>query len=241
MNIKLVAILAAILISGLCVLKIAEAEMLKSKSLNTKQERIVPIAAFTASGDLPKLKTALDDGLDASLTVSEIKEILVQLYAYCGFPRSLNAIDAFMGVLAERQKRGLKDNPGREPNPLPTDKSSIELGAENQTRLSGKPVTGPIYTFAPAIDRFLKGHLFGDIFGRDVLTFQEREIATISALANMKGVNPQLQAHLNIGLNMGLTEAELRGIIAVLAARVGRQEADNAAELLGKVLASRAK
>jgi hypothetical protein len=40
----------------------------------------IPIAAFTANGDLEKLRTALSAGLDAGLTVNEIKEILVQMY-----------------------------------------------------------------------------------------------------------------------------------------------------------------
>ena len=87
----------------------------------------------------------------------------------------------------------------------------------------------------------MKGHLFGDIFGRDNLDFQSREIATISALANMKGVNPQLQGHFNIGLNVGLTEPQMRSLISVLEAKVGKKEADNANEILGKVLGSRAK
>ena len=72
---------------------------MKSGGLNARQEKIVTIAAFTGSGDLQNLKPALNDGLDAGLTVNEIKEILVQLYAYVGFPRSLNAINTFMGVL----------------------------------------------------------------------------------------------------------------------------------------------
>jgi alkylhydroperoxidase/carboxymuconolactone decarboxylase family protein YurZ len=183
------------------------------------------------------LKPALNDGLDAGLTVKEIKEILVQLYAYVGFPRSLNAINTFMGVLEERGKKGIKDELGREASPFPACKSSIELGTEIQTRLSGKPVTGAMDTFAPAIDQFLKGHLFG----RDNLDFQSREIATISALANMGGVNPQLQAHFNIGLNVGLTEAQMRSLISVLEVKVGKKEVRNATEILSEVLRSRAK
>jgi 4-carboxymuconolactone decarboxylase len=183
----------------------------------------------------------LNEGLDAGLTVNEIKEILIQMYAYAGFPRSLNGIDNFMGVLEERKQKGIKDEPGKEPGPMPANKSSIELGTEIQTRLAGKPITGPIYTFAPTIDRFLKGHLFGDIFGRDNLDFQSREIATISALASMKGVNPQLQSHFNIGLNVGLTEPQMRSLISVLQARVGKNEAENANEILSKVLGSRDK
>ncbi|HXP96365.1 MAG TPA: carboxymuconolactone decarboxylase family protein, partial [Telmatospirillum sp.] len=92
---------------------------------------------------------------------------------------------------------------------------------------------------APAIDAFLKDHLFGDIFGRDNLDFQSREIATISALSNMQGVNAQLQSHLNVGLNVGLTEAQLRGLILVLEANVGKSESDNANDVLSRVLSSR--
>ena len=173
------------------------------------------------------------------MTVNEIKEILVQLYAYAGFPRSLNGIGTFMAVMEEREHKGIKDTIGREASPLPANRNSVALGTEIQTRLAGKPVTGPLFTFAPAIDQFLKGHLFGDIFGRDNLDFQSRELATISALAAMAGVNPQLQAHLNIGFNVGLTEAQLRSLIAVLKTRVGKKEADNAADVLGKVVKSR--
>lgn len=105
----------------------------------------------------------------------------------------------------------------------------------------GRPVTGAIYTFAPAIDQFLKGHLFGDIFGRDNLDFQSREISTISALASMEGVNPQLQSHFNVGLNVGLTEEQLRILMSVLEANVGKKEAANAREVLGKALEARPK
>jgi 4-carboxymuconolactone decarboxylase len=146
-----------------------------------------------------------------------------------------------MGVMEEREKKGIKDEMGKEPNPLPANKSRIELGTENQTRLAGRPVTGAIYAFAPAIDEFLKGHLFGDIFGRDNLDFQSREITTISALSGMEGVNSQLQSHFNIGFNIGLTEAQMRSLISVLEANVGKKEAANADEILGKVLSGRAK
>ena len=240
MNHKVSSLLAGIFISVVSVVTTLEAQTMKNEGLNAKQQTIVTIAAFTASGDLQKLKTALNEGLDAGLTVNEIKEILVQMYAYAGFPRSLNGIDTFMGVLKERDAKGIKDKLGKEPSPLPDNKSSIELGTEIQTRLAGRPVTGAIYAFTPAIDQFLKGHLFGDIFGRDNLDFQSREIATISALASMAGLNPQLQAHFSIGFNVGLTEAQMRSLVSVLEAKVGKKEADNAKEILSKVLSSRA-
>ncbi len=212
--------------------------MNNNQPLNTRQQSIVTISAFTANGDMENLTTALNSGLDAGLSVNEIKETLVQLYAYAGFPRSLNALNAFMSVLKAREARGIKDNVGREASPLPTHKSPIELGTEIQTRLTGSPVTGEVYTFAPAIDQFLKSHLFGDIFGRDNLDFQSREIATIAALASMKGVNSQLQAHFKIGMNTGLTEAQLNSLVSVLKSKVGKPEGDNANEILSQVLSN---
>ena len=63
-----------------------------SELLSVRQQAILPIAAFAAVGDLPRLNTALNQGLDTGLSVSDAREVLVQLYAYAGFPRSLNAL-----------------------------------------------------------------------------------------------------------------------------------------------------
>ena len=84
-----------------------------TSSLSERQKSIVVVAAFTASGDLDRLKPALNAGLDAGLTVNEIKEILVQMYAYAGFPRSLNGLNTFAGVLQERKAKGMADETGR--------------------------------------------------------------------------------------------------------------------------------
>jgi 4-carboxymuconolactone decarboxylase len=209
------------------------------RGLTPRQEGMASIAAFTASGQLPQLRRALNEGLDDGLTVNEIKEILVQMYAYAGFPRSLNGISAFMTVLDERAARGITDPTGPEPAPPVADTTSLELGTQNQTRLIGAPATGDYIAFAPAIDQFLKAHLFGDIFGRDNLDFRSREIATIAALANLDGVTSQLGAHFNIGLNTGLTEANMRGLVELLRAQVGQAQADKAGTILDDVLSRR--
>jgi 4-carboxymuconolactone decarboxylase len=235
MNTTVLAVILALMLS---IVAIADAQTVNTQPLSPKQQSIVTISAFTANGDQEKLKTALNEGLDAGLTVNEIKEILVQLYAYTGFPRSLNGINTFIGVMEEREQKGIKDELGKEPSSMPTNKSSIELGTEIQTRLIGAPATGKYITFAPAIDKFLKGHLFGDIFGRDNLDFQSREIATISALASMEGVNAQLQSHFNVGFNTGLTQAQMRSLISVLESKIGIREANNASAVLEKVIAA---
>lgn len=192
----------------------------KSASLNAKQESIVLISAFTANGDLINLNKALHQGLDAGLTINEIKEVIVQLYAYAGFPRSLNALNTFITVLKARKAKGIIDVEGKVASPYPPNKTKREFGTENQTRLVGSPVKGEVYEFAPAIDQFLKEHLFGDIFGRDVLDYKTREIATIAALASMSGTQKQLRSHMNVGRHNGLTEADLEQIMTIIKTKV---------------------
>ena len=207
-------------------------------ALNAKQQSIIPIAAFTANGDVEKLKAALAEGLQNGMTVNEIKEVLVQMYAYTGFPRSLTGLNTFIALLDERKAQDIHDEVGRDAAPLP-DKANIrELGTANQTAVIGRPASGRVYEFAPVIDTFLKEHLFGDIFSRDVLSFQERELATVSALASLPA-EAQLRSHLNCCLVVGLTEAQMKAFVSVLETKVGKAEAELAEKNLDSVLQNR--
>ena len=208
-----------------------------STRLTDKQLSVGPIAANTATGNLPRLAAALHRGLDAGLAVSEIKEILVQLYAYAGFPRALNALGGFMKVLEERRSRGIEDVAGVAAGPVPSGEQLLEVGTANQTRLSGAPVRGPLFEFAPPIDRFLKTHLFGDIFARDNLDWPSRELATVAALAALQGVEPQLQAHVRISMNVGLTADQLRQFAAELATQGDSDASQRALAAVDKHLA----
>lgn len=195
-----------------------------SPRLSLPQQALLPIAALAAMGDLPRLATALERDLDAGLTISEIREILVQLYAYAGFPRSLNALGQFMKVLETRRQRGVVDEPGKAPSqPIPRGEALLQAGTANQRRLIGAPVTGELFEFAPAIDEYLKTHLFGDIFSRDNLDWPSRELATVSMLAALSGTDPQLQAHLKISRNVGLTTNQLQRLATILSDQVDMQ------------------
>ena len=123
--------------------------MSSEQALSAKQQSIVPIAAAMALGDMSQLNAALNRGLDAGLTVSEVKEILVQLYAYTGFPRSLNALGELMKVLDARKQRGIHDPAGREPTAIPAGSDLLALGTANQTKLLGAPVKGPAVRIRP--------------------------------------------------------------------------------------------
>ena len=209
----------------------------KYKSISRfKTAKYRPHFSLHSKGKSDITKKALSDGLDAGLTINEVKEVIVQLYAYAGFPRSLNALQTFMDVIKERKGKGISDQPGKESSPLPIDRDRLQFGTEKQTKLIGRPVKGETFDFAPAIDQFLKEHLFGDIFGRDNLDWKTRELATISALASLGGVESQLRSHFNVGMYNGLTANQLQQIVTIIQSKVGSKEGDAANEALQMVL-----
>ena len=193
-------------------------------TLSIKQQALVTIAANEAKGDIKGLKAALNDGLEQGLTVNESKEALSQLYAYTGFPRSLNALGTLQQVIKERTEAGLRIDEGREADPQPKDYNALKQGTEVQTRLcGGQPFT---YTFAPQTDYYLKAHLFGDIFARNNLTFADREIITIAAISALPGCEPQLQAHVSGARNMRVSDEVLMEMPALLETKIGTAEAE---------------
>ncbi|QXZ11481.1 carboxymuconolactone decarboxylase family protein [Pseudomonas sp. AO-1] len=208
-------------------------------TLSSQQQAIPLIAAFMATSDMPHLNAALNQGLDAGLTISETREVLVQLYAYVGFPRSLNALNELMTVVQARKQRGIDDAPGREPGrAIPTGDELLAAGTANQTRISGGPVKGPVFEFAPVINRFLQTHLFGDIFERDNLDWQSRELATVGALAATPGVESQLRSHMAASLRVGLSAAQLRQVTELLKKNGDAQTAERANIALTQALAA---
>ncbi len=203
--------------------------------LSIQQQSIVSISALTATGDLEKLKSQLNKGLDARVTINEIKEILVQLYAYCGFPRSLNALNTFKTILDERKSKGIHDSLGKQIVIENDTADKYEQGRkvlETLTKIpQPKPAPG-FGEFAPRIDAFLKEHLFADIFDSDVLTYQQRELATISALAAMPGLASQLQAHIGMGMNTGITAEQIKTAFDIIENTISKEQAEKARAVL---------
>lgn len=200
--------------------------------LNVRQQSIARIAYCTGKGDLENLKPALATGLDNGMTINEIREVLIHAYAYCGFPRSLRALQTFITVLDERKAQGIKkDVVGKDASPVNDSRSRYERGRDILSEISGVPADAPkpaYAEFAPVIERFLKEHLFADLFERDVLTYAERELATVSVIAALgESVEPMLRSHMGICRNLGMTEEQLAEVLAIAASYSTNEENNN--------------
>lgn len=207
-------------------------------ALTSTQQNLIPIAAFTAEGNIDALRSALKKGLDNGLSVSETRDALVQLYAYTGFPRSLTALNELVNLLNERKAAGITDREGPKAAPRLSPSEVRAVGTAVQTRLIGRPASGPVYDFVPDIDTYLKEHLFGDIFATGILDDKTREIVTVSALAALPAP-VQLRSHLNVCLNVGLTPEDLRTYAERMKSAVGAAEGRLAEDTVKAVLQNR--
>jgi alkylhydroperoxidase/carboxymuconolactone decarboxylase family protein YurZ len=212
--------------------------------LPLKLQKIALIAAFTANGDIDRLKPVLVEGLEAGLSVNEIKEVLIHTYAYAGFPRALNGINAFIAVMDEREKQGIQDVYGPEASPVLMEKTRYQYGYDVLASM-GSSAAGPqkprYQSFTPTIEVFLKEHLFADIFMRDVLDYRSREIATVGVLSNLPGTNAQFRSHTGLAMNQGVTVEQMKHLFTVMGSYLGKERGDNALEVLKEVVSSKKK
>ena len=227
---KYLALLTALMLTAGIGTGVQAAEL---KTLTPQQADTVTISAFMAKGDLPNLKKALATALNNGITVNEAKEVLLNLYAYTGYPRRLNALGTLDKLVQERKDAGINDEMGPDATPLDPNADRLARGTEVQTYISGRVVKND---FAPIINTFLREHLFYDIFARDVINWQQRELATVGALAGIGNVNPQLTSHFKAAMNTGLTPEQLKEAVAVLNDTVDENTAANAGQVLNGVL-----
>ena len=175
-----------------------------AQTLTERQKGLASCACLMAQGDMTRLEPAVRQALDDGVTINELKEAFSQLYAYTGFPRSLNALGVLSKVLETPRPGWQEGRPWTRPDEWDDARKAYELGVKNQTQLSGRRFD---YAFCPQDDHYLKAHLFGDIFAGDQLTAADREIVTVAALSGLEGVAPQLAAHKQGAVNMGNSQA----------------------------------
>ena len=173
---------------------------IQGQTMTERQKGLSACACLIAQGDLERLEPAVKMALDNGVTINELKEAFSQLYAYTGFPRSLNALGVLNKVLDNKQPSWQEGKPWKRPEIWDDAAKALKQGTEVQTKLSGRSFD---YNFCPQDDYYLKSHLFGDIFASDQLSAADREIVTVAALSGLEGVVPQLAAHKQGAVNMG--------------------------------------
>ena len=84
------------------VIEFPYSEIYTREELDLKTREICTVTALTVLGTIPQLKEHINAALNVGNTPEEIVEIIMQMSAYCGFPKSINAMMAAKEVFKER-------------------------------------------------------------------------------------------------------------------------------------------
>lgn len=91
-------------------------------------------------------------------------------------------------------------------------KTRFQTGMENLNLIDGT-IGGNVITsledIAPDIGKYIVEFAFGDIYSREILSLQEREIITLTSLLTSGGCENQLNVHINASLNVGISKEKI--------------------------------
>lgn len=91
-------------------------------------------------------------------------------------------------------------------------KTRLQTGMENLNLIDGT-IGGNVITsledIAPDIGKYIVEFAFGDIYSREILSLQEREIITLTSLLTSGGCENQLKVHINASLNVGISKEKI--------------------------------
>ena len=76
-------------------------EIYTRDGVDLKTREICTVSALTVLGTIPQLKEHINAALNVGNTPEEIIEIMMQMSAYCGFPKAINAVMAAKEVFIE--------------------------------------------------------------------------------------------------------------------------------------------
>ena len=183
----------------------------KRPGLSPRDRSVVTLAALIARNQTIEMPFYLGLALDSGVKPREISEIITHLAFYAGWANAMSAVTVAKDVFAAR-------NIGADQVPA----VSPQLLALNETAEAdrAKRVGDQFGAVFPGMAQYTTDVLFRDLWLRPDLAPRDRSLVTISALiANGQGA--QLTGHTNIGMNNGLTQAEIAEAITHLAFYVG--------------------
>ena len=196
--------------------------------LPKKIRSFASMSVLTVTGKEAQLRGHVNFALNIGWSKEEISELFFHLVLYGGLPSALNALGVAREVFKDR---GLLDQPmepteGTEATSEERYAKGIKVMAEMSATDATEFSMGDDVAMVHGMEDHIITSLFGDVWSRDVLPKKIRSIATMSALTAL-GKEPQLEAHVNWGLNVGWSKEEISELFFHLAFYCGLPAALN--------------
>lgn len=87
---------------GRFVVEFPYSEIYTRSEVDLKTRELCTVAALTVLGTIPQLKDHINAALNVGNSETEVVEIIMQMSAYCGFPKSINGVVAAKEVFEMR-------------------------------------------------------------------------------------------------------------------------------------------
>jgi 4-carboxymuconolactone decarboxylase len=201
------------------IIEFARGEIWNRRGLSLKSREFATLAMVAALGNQSNsIEAHVEGALRAGATETEIKELLMQMTVYAGYPKTLTAIAAAQSAFTNLKQRGI---PAASPQPDLESRRQAEsnearyrrgLEALNQiSKASGEAVVKSFEDIAPDLGRYIVEFSYGDVFSRPNLDLKTRELATVSALTGLNTTASELplQVHVNGALNVGANRQQI--------------------------------
>lgn len=191
--------------------KILKSDLWKRPGLSVRDRSIVTVAVLITRGQIAELSGYLNFALDNGVKPSEISEIITHLAFYAGWGQAIQAVPIAGEVFGERTIAADQLSPAV-PKLLDLNEAAEADRAKRVGDLYG--------TVFPGVTQYTTDVLFRDLWLRPALAPRDRSLVTISSLV-ASGQVAQLTGHVTIGLNNGLTQAEIAETLTHLAFYAG--------------------
>lgn len=197
---------------------------------------LVRLTAWVVRFDEPALRAFAAEHAAESASV-ELRETLLQAHLFCGFPRTLAALDTLRGA-------GLSlSEPAVMPPRLPLDEDlARELererarGAELFDRIYGDGADGVrahLVALDPAFARWIGDHAYGRVLSRPALAASTRELLAVAALV-ATGHDRQLASHVRGAVRCGARPEDVVAVLDAIAEDVPAENMERARQVASR-------
>ncbi|MBI1686762.1 (R)-mandelonitrile lyase [Caulobacter hibisci] len=194
-----------------------------SPALSPCDRSLVTVSVLIATGKTAQLTGHLGRALDNGVTPVEIAGVVTHLAFYAGWPNAVSSLEVIEKVFTDRSV----DMTALQA-PVA---ASLPIPASDAAR--AQAVTAGIGPAAPKLAALTNDVLFADLWRRPDLAPRDRSLATIAALA-ANGDEAGLAFHVGLGLQNGLTRAEVGEALTHLAFYAGWPKATAAVAVADK-------
>jgi 4-carboxymuconolactone decarboxylase len=192
--------------------------------LSPRDRSLVTVSVLIATGKPAQLAGHLGRAFGNGVQPSEASGLLAHLAIYCGWPSVVSALEVYDQVYTAR-----KIDPAALRTVGPRQAPPVSDAAR------ARAVNKALEAVAPKFVQLTNDVVFDDLWRRSDLTLRDRSLVTIAALAAM-GNDDQLEAYLRLGIESGLTRAQITEAMTHLGFYAGWARATSAMTAVARTL-----